>query len=109
MIHDSKGNFYGTTSDGGENDAGTVFKLTPSGTLTTLYSFCSQSNCADGVEPRAGLIQDSDGNFYGTTFTGGNENDDGTVFKLTPSGTLTTLYSFCSQSGCSDGSLPRQD
>jgi uncharacterized repeat protein (TIGR03803 family) len=89
---------------------GTVFKITPSGTLTTLYSFCSQSGCTDGYGPV--LLQATDGNFYGTTVYGGANTTGcggggcGTVFKITPSGTLTTLYSFCSQSGCTDGSGP---
>jgi uncharacterized repeat protein (TIGR03803 family) len=112
LVQATDGNFYGTTS-GGHVVPGTVFKITPSGTLTTLYSFCSQSGCSDGFEPHAGLIQATDGNFYGTTNSGGaNPNGCGgsgcgTVFKITPSGTLTTLYSFCSQSGCSDGYHPR--
>jgi uncharacterized repeat protein (TIGR03803 family) len=114
LVEGWDGNFYGTTFYGGPNQfcteyggftvgCGTVFKITPSGTLTTLYSFCSQSNCADGSEPSTGLVQGSDGNFYGTTSVGG-ASGAGTVFKITPSGTLTTLYSFCSQSGCTDGS-----
>ncbi len=109
VIQGSDGNFYGTTESGGANPygvtdgPGTVFKLTPSGTLTTLYSFCSQGNCADGEYPDAGLIQGSDGNFYGTTDGGGANGNYGTVFKLTPSGTLTILYSFCSQANCTDG------
>jgi len=96
-----------------------VFKLTPSGTLTTLHSFCSASSrsCADGVAPEAGVIEGSDGNFYGTTFSGGVSSvgggqPAGTVFRLTPSGTLTTLYSFCGEvdpinpTNCLDGSGP---
>ena len=75
------GNFYGTTG------GGTVFKITPSGTLTTLYRF----NGSDGSGPD-GLVQANDGNFYGTT-GGGGANGDGTVFKITPSGTLSTLHS----------------
>jgi YVTN family beta-propeller protein/uncharacterized repeat protein (TIGR03803 family) len=106
LIHGTDGNFYGTTLLGGANGAGTVFKITPGGTLTTLYSFCSQSGCTDGAEPFAGLIQGIDGNFYGTTPFGGGVNSTGTVFKITPGGTLTTLYSFCSQSGCADGAVP---
>ncbi len=98
-------NLYGTTEDGGTNGAGTVFKVTPAGQLTTLYSFCSQTDCADGLQPHAGLIQASDGNLYGTTLYGG-ANGDGTVFKITPAGQLTTLYSFCSQAGCADGLRP---
>jgi YVTN family beta-propeller protein/uncharacterized repeat protein (TIGR03803 family) len=111
LIQATDGNLYGTTAYGGLTDlcsgCGTVFKITPSGTLTTLYSFCSQSGCTDGIEPEAGLIQGTDGNFYGTTSFGGVNNDAGTVFKITPSGTLTTLYSFCSQDGCTDGSDPQ--
>ena len=95
LIQGSDGNFYGTTTDGGANSKGTVFKLTPSGRLTTLYSFCSQANCTDGETPSSRLIQGIDGNLYGTTFMGGAEKA-GTVFKITPSGTLTTVYSFCS-------------
>jgi uncharacterized repeat protein (TIGR03803 family) len=105
LVQGTDGNLYGTTYYGGANGQGTVFKITPSGTLTTLYSFCSQSGCTDGDDPYAGLVQAADGNFYGTTVSGG-ANNDGTVFKITPSGTLTTLYSFCSQSGCTDGDQP---
>src|SRR5208282_5401432 len=126
LIQGSDGNFYGTTSAGGANPngvknvpgtpnvpgtgtpngRGTVFRLTPSGTLTSLYSFCSQADCIDGGKPLARLIQGSDGNFYGTTESGGGAKRGGTVFKITPSGTLTTLYSFCSQADCTDGASP---
>jgi uncharacterized repeat protein (TIGR03803 family) len=118
LIEGSDGNFYGTTSGGGANGAGSVFRLTPSGMLTILYSFCSKGNpntfsCPDGADPGA-VIEGSDGNFYGTTRTGGefgNDNRDGTAFMLTPSGTLFTLYSFCSQLDpatfdCLDGEGP---
>ena len=67
LVQGSDGNFYGTTSMGGANGGGEIFKMTSSGTLTTLYSFCSQSACRDGGQPEAGLLQASDGNFYGTT------------------------------------------
>jgi uncharacterized repeat protein (TIGR03803 family) len=66
--------------------------------LTTLYSFCSQTNCTDGEIPYGGIIQATDGNFYGTTCCGG-ANNGGTVFKLTPGGTLTTLQSFNGANG----------
>ena len=110
LVQATDGNFYGTTGGGGVNDEGTVFRITPSGTLTMLYSFCSQSGCTDGAGP-SGLVQATDGNFYGTTDGGGANNSCGgsgcgTVFKITPTGTLTTLYSFCSQSGCTDGENP---
>jgi uncharacterized repeat protein (TIGR03803 family) len=116
LIQSVNGDFYGTTLYGGTNTgnagvtAGTVFKITPSGTLTTLYSFCAQSGCTDGEGPY-GLVQGTDGNFYGTTTYGGTSGGPygfggGTVFKITPSGTLTTLYTFCAQSGCTDGGNP---
>ena len=123
IIQGSDGNFYGTTSQGGSAGDGTVFKITPSGSLTTLYSFCSQGGaaCTDGFYPEATLLEGSDGNFYGTTTAGGNSNANncvtgvegyngcGTVFKITPAGVLTTLYSFCAQGGiCPDGSLPAE-
>jgi uncharacterized repeat protein (TIGR03803 family) len=102
LILATDGNFYGATLYGGahatvgKNDqaeGGTIFKITPAGALTTLYSFCAQANCADGANPSSSLVQGTDGNFYGTTDIGG-ANGGGTVFKITPKGKLTTLYSF---------------
>ena len=117
LAQGADGSLYGTTCGGdcgdGVSGAGTVFKMTPSGVLTTLYSFCSQNGCSDGNAPLAGVIRGVDGNFYGTTYGGGSGGycpagygGCGTVFKVSPSGTLTTLYSFCSQSGCTDGLTP---
>ncbi|HMD83958.1 MAG TPA: choice-of-anchor tandem repeat GloVer-containing protein [Terriglobia bacterium] len=112
LVLSSDGSFYGTTTYAGANGAGTVFKITPSGILTTLHSFCSQSDCADGEYPfYPTLVQASDGDIYGTTLSGGGltgpyGNGGGTVFKITPTGALTTLYSFCKLSGCADGYLP---
>src|ERR1017187_7434224 len=105
LVQAANGDFYGTTYSGGANGRGTVFKITPSGTLTTLYSFCSQTNCADGNDPYSGLVQATNGDFYGTTVSGG-ATGTGTVFKITPTGELTTLYSFCSQTNCTDGAAP---
>jgi len=107
LIQATDGDFYGTTVVGGASGYGTVFKISPSGTLTTLYSFCAEGepNCTDGATPYAGLVQATDGDFYGTTY-GGGAYDDGTVFQITTSGALTTLYSFCAQSGCTDGANP---
>lgn len=102
------GDYYGTTQEGGAAGLGTIFKIIPGGTLTTLYSFCAQSECADGTEPLAGLVQFG-GELYGTTIGGGSGavcTGCGTIFKITPTGTLTTLYSFCSQSDCTDGVDP---
>jgi uncharacterized repeat protein (TIGR03803 family) len=107
LVQANNGDFYGTTYVGGSEGKGEVFKITRSGALTTLHSFCSQSGCTDGENPFAGLIQGVDGNLYGTTFGGGTAKGFGTVFKITPSGTLTTLHSFCTQSGCPDGQFPQ--
>ena len=96
------GDFYGTTLSGGPAGDGNIFKVTPAGTLTALYNFCSQDNCADGSQPNAGMILGTDGNFYGTTISGGATNH-GSIFQLTPGGTFKVLYSFCSQAGCADG------
>lgn len=102
LVLDKKGNFYGTTVNGGTNGQGTVFKLTPSGTETVLHSFGSQSG--DGSHPfGADLIFDKKGDLYGTT-TDGGANNEGTVFKLAPTGAETVLYSYGTQSG--DGSTP---
>jgi uncharacterized repeat protein (TIGR03803 family) len=105
LVIGKDGNFYGTTfgqaSESWATKNGTVFSITPSGKLKTLYRFCQQTDCADGAAPAAGLVQGIDGNFYGTTTLGGT-NNDGTIFKITPQGVLTVLHSF---SG-SDGSNP---
>jgi uncharacterized repeat protein (TIGR03803 family) len=105
LVQATNGDLYGTTTSGGVNSYGTVFSITPSGTLTTLWSFCSLSNCPDGNSPTAGLVQATNGDLYGTTPYGGAANA-GVLFKITPGGALTTLYNFCSQPGCADGSLP---
>jgi uncharacterized repeat protein (TIGR03803 family) len=108
LVQAASGDFYGTTQEGGANGAGTVFKITPSGTLMTLHSFCALGlPCTDGQTPSAGLIQATNGDFYGTTFGGGTNGSYGTIFKITPRGALTTLYSFCSQSRCADGANPQ--
>ena len=84
VVQGTDGNLYGTTQNGGAYDYGTVFKMTPTGTLTTLYSFCPQvPNCTDGADPFAGLVVGTDGNFYGTTCCGGANGGYGTIFKIT--------------------------
>jgi len=72
LVQGTDGNLYGTTQYGGAANIGTVFKLTQGGALTRIYSFCSKTLCTDGSLPDAGLVQASDGNFYGTTFWGGS-------------------------------------
>ena len=99
VIQGSDGNFYGTSSFGGANNLGTVFKVTPAGVESVIYSFAGGS---DGSNPYAGLIQGSDGNFYGTTRNGG-PSDAGTVFRVTLAGVETVLYSFA---GGNDGFEP---
>ena len=96
------GDFYGTTSEGGASNDGTVFKLTPGGALTNLHDFCSEANCADGAVPYSGLVQGINGNFYGAT-TDAVAGVSGTVFEISASGQLTTLYTFCALSNCLDG------
>ena len=100
------GLLYGTTSSGGAHSGGTVFDITTGGTLTSLYSFCSLTSCADGFDPRSPVVQALNGNFYGTTWGGGPSDNPGTIFQITPAGTLTTLYTFCALSGCTDGEAP---
>lgn len=120
LLQASNGNFYGTTTAGGFNrgpcsgGCGTIFEITPAGKLTTLHKFCSLSNCADGIVPQTGVVLAPNGNLYGTTEWGGANTCTevsidygcGTVFEITPSGELTTLYNFCSQDNCTDGSYP---
>jgi uncharacterized repeat protein (TIGR03803 family) len=115
LIQAVNGDFYGTTSVGGSSNQyeiyGTIFRMEPNGTFNTMYQFCSQTNCTDGYGPEAGLVQGSDGDFYGVTPFGGNLADCfsdgcGTVFRITPEGNLSTLYTFCSQVSCTDGGAP---
>jgi uncharacterized repeat protein (TIGR03803 family) len=117
LVQATDGNFYGTTQQGGANNTcshgcGTVFKMKPKGELRTIYNFCSKDNCTDGSDPVSALVQAPDGNFYGTTAESGNSSacggyGCGTIFKLTPQGALTTLYTFCSQTNCADGAGPQ--
>jgi uncharacterized repeat protein (TIGR03803 family) len=109
LVEGTDGNFYGTTDYGGSSNnctlgCGTVFKITSKGALTTLYNFCSKSNCADGSSPYAALIRGIDGNVYGTT-EGGGTNYNGTVFRMTAKGALTTLHSFDNADGYSPSGL----
>lgn len=92
LIQGTDGNFYGTTFFGGSGNAGTVFKLTPNGSLTVLLDFASDGS--QGTGPLGNLAEGSDGNFYGATYGGGSSFSYGTLFKITPSGTLTTLNQF---------------
>ncbi len=114
LVEGSDGNLYGMTARGGDPSCylngyigcGTVFRITAAGALTTLHNF----EGPDGAGPVSALIQGTDGNFYGVTqYSGANSGcfqGCGTVFNMTPAGTLTTLYNFCSDAGCTDGHAP---
>ncbi len=103
VIQGSDGNFYGTTKDGGSFNLGTIFKLDTNGVLTSLHSFTGGFGGAYGT---SGLVQGNDGSFYGSTPFGGT-NGGGTLYKITPNGTFTTLCSFPSggNSGNSSSTL----
>jgi len=107
VIQDEEGNLYGTTTYGGANGVGVVYKLSTAGKLRVLHAFAGGVNggcfaAADGCLPTAGLVRDKSGNLYGTTEFGGLWNY-GTIFKITPRGVLTTVYSF---SNILDGNEP---
>jgi uncharacterized repeat protein (TIGR03803 family) len=87
LIQAADGNFYGTTADGGPSGTGTIFKMSPTGAVTTLHTF---GDIPDGDYPYGPLIQATDGNFYGVT-SGGGPNFGGTIFRMTPSGNVTIL------------------
>jgi uncharacterized repeat protein (TIGR03803 family) len=98
LVRNAHGNLYGTTDAGGVYGNGTIFKLDARDKEAVLYSFCSLTNCADGQQPLAGLVRDSAGNLYGTTWAGGAFGM-GTVFKVAASGTETVLHSFSGADG----------
>jgi uncharacterized repeat protein (TIGR03803 family) len=102
LIQAAAGKLYGTTVRGGASGLGEVFTITTGGTFTLLHSFAS---VAEGYEPVAGLVQASDGNFYGTTFAGGTFGE-GNIFEITSGGTVTTLHSFSGGGGGTDGNEP---
>lgn len=108
LVQGFDGDFYGVTSSGSQYSRGTIFKVTPSGTLTILYTFCSQINCPDGDQPIGSLLQTPEGYFYGVTSIGGANGQGGTIFRISPQGEFTTLYSFCSQPNCADGNAPSE-
>src|SRR5207237_3979427 len=82
LVQGADGGFYGMTEYGGTAGVGTIFRLIPSGALTILHSF---TGTPDGSLPLSGLIQATDGNFYGMASEGGTA-DFGTVFRMTPAG-----------------------
>jgi uncharacterized repeat protein (TIGR03803 family) len=111
LFKDKLGNLWGTasTSASGFGD-GTVFKIALDGTFSVMKSFDIANNAApDGINPMDSLIQDKEGNLWGTTEDGGNSQPvtpGGTVFEIAPNGTFSTVYRFCSQANCADGGYP---
>ncbi len=100
LVEGADGFLYGTTRRGGSNFTGTIFELSLSGSFTNLHTFAALTNnsssygtSADGATPSGALAKGSDGNFYGTTQYGGAYGA-GTIFRITPSGAFTSLYSF---------------
>jgi len=116
LVQGPDGSFYGTTEYGGigktcgnsELGCGTIFKLTRAGKLSTIHNFCSQVGCKDGEYPLSTLVWGYDGNLYGTTYGDQGEGRLGTIFRVTPAGSLTTLHTFCTQAidSCMDGYGP---
>jgi uncharacterized repeat protein (TIGR03803 family) len=107
LAEGTDGNFYGTTYEGGNNgtnNGGVVFKITPAGDYSIIHSFVTVAPTYDGELPRSGLARGTDGNFYGTTTKGGQAGY-GAIYQITPSGTETVLYNFCTVS-CNDGFVP---
>jgi uncharacterized repeat protein (TIGR03803 family) len=103
---DSAGNLYGLSTLGGTYGGGTLFKVTPKGVLSVLYSFGGTDT--SGFQPYGSVIRDSEGDFYGETFLGGTSNY-GTIFKITPPGKETTLYSFSQELSVEGGSSMTRD
>lgn len=104
---DAEGSLYGVTTSGGDTNMGTVFRITPDGSKSTLHSFAGGSS--DGAEPNGDLIPDAEGNLYGTTYYGGSDNCDGlgcgTVFKVTPDGQESIVHAFLGSEG-TEGKFP---
>jgi uncharacterized repeat protein (TIGR03803 family) len=100
LIEGADGGYYGTAEFGGANNKGTVFKVDSSGNFSLIYTF---TGAADGAIPASGLILGTDGNYYGVALTGGT-NNSGVIFRVTPAGALSTLYTFTNGT---DGNSPQ--
>ena len=115
LIQATDGSFYGTALSGGLSNQGTLFKMDSSGSVTVLFNFCNATSCQRTFNP-SGVMQATNGLFYGTTGRGGSvgscQGPDsiqgcGTLFRINSTGSsFTTLYNFCVQPNCADGSLP---
>ena len=107
MLQGRDGSFYGTTTGGGSYGGGIVFRLTPQGVLARLHNFPDPNYPNDGIQPEAGLVQATDGNFYGVTTKGGEENV-GVIFRVTAAGSYSILYNFDGTHGAFPTSTPVQ-
>ena len=107
LIQDLDGNFYGATQAGGAYNDGVVFQLTPQGAITVLHNFGDPNYPHDGTSPYAGLVQATDGNFYGVTSSGGTKGY-GVIFQITPAGAYSLLYNFNGKHGANPESTPMQ-
>jgi uncharacterized repeat protein (TIGR03803 family) len=105
LVLGSDMNLHGTTARGGAHGFGTVFTMSPEGVLTTQVEFADDPAGIKGAHPEAPLIQASDGNYYGTTATGG-ATGDGTIFRVTPAGEFATLVEFTGRRGKNKGTRP---
>jgi len=110
LVQGFDGTLYGETTSGGTYNGGSIFQVTPTPSLNSLYSFCAQivHTCTDGSTLQGGpLLQTADGDFYGTTGTGGGDGQTnyGTIFRITLSGHLTTVHNFAGSP--SDGAIPQ--
>jgi uncharacterized repeat protein (TIGR03803 family) len=106
LVRGKGNNYYGSTAILTEADRGTVYHVTDTGQFRSLNKFCALKYCTGGDTVGQFLAIGPDGDIYGVTQRGGGTGDGGTLFKLTPQGDLTTLYYFCSQPLCADGSSP---
>ena len=111
LLVDANGRIFGTTLNGGANDAGVVFELAETAGVwseTVLHNFCGMQDCADGVLSQRALVMDSEGALFGALAAGG-VHKSGLVFKLMPNGTqseYSVVYDFCSRRDCRDGAAP---
>ncbi len=99
LVQGSDGFLYGTTSAGGTNNDGTLFRVSPDGTFTSLHVFNFHQTGAGPSSPKSPLVLGSDGNFYGVA--GGGDNADGAIYQVTPAGAVTTIHSFSKADGAS--------
>ncbi len=110
VVQATDGNFYGAGTNGILGGGGNMFRMTPSGQITSIYEFCSLPGCADGAGVESAPVVGSDGNLYGVTVGGGGNSltgsAGGTVFQMTLDGKLKVVYTFCSMSNCADGATP---